>query len=128
MKRFALTTALLMGIGIGGGALVSAQTAPAPKPAKPPAAHVHPGAPSGGPNAMCGGMGMGMMGGGMGMGMGMMGGGMGPMGMAAADTKVDVKNVDKGVTITFTSSDPARVARLQKMAEAMRLMHEANVP
>jgi hypothetical protein len=75
--------------------------------------------------------GMGMMGGGMGMmggGMGMMGGGMGPMGIAAADTKVDVKNVDKGVTITFTSSDPARVARLQKMAEAMRLMHEANVP
>ena len=65
---------------------------------------------------------------GMGMGMGMMGGGMGPMGMATADTKVDVKNIDKGVTITITSPDPARVARLQKMAEAMRLMHEANVP
>ena len=71
-------------------------------------------------------MGGGMMGGGM-MGGGMMGGGM-PMGMAAADTKVDVKNIDKGVTITITSPDPARVTRLQKMAEAMRLMHEANVP
>ena len=46
----------------------------------------------------------------------------------AADTKVDVKNVDKGVTITLTSTDPAQVARLQKMAEAMRLMHEANAP
>ena len=32
------------------------------------------------------------------------------------------------MTITFTSTDPARVARLQKMAEAMRLMHEANMP
>ena len=72
---------------------------------------------------MCGGMGM------MGMGWawawhGQMGGGMGAMGIAAA-APVDVKNVDKGVTITFTSSDPARVKRLQKMAEAMRLMHEA---
>ena len=125
MKGFALTTALLMGIGIGGGALVSAQTAAPPKAApKPPAAHVHPGAPSGGSGAMCGGM---MAGGGMGMGM-MGGGGMGPMGMAGADTKVDVKNIDKGVTITITSPDPARVARLQKMAEAMRLMHEANTP
>jgi hypothetical protein len=68
------------------------------------------------------GPGMGMMGGG---GMGMMGG-MCHMGMGSADTKVDVKNVDKGVTITFTSTDQAKVARLQKMAEAMRLMHEAN--
>jgi hypothetical protein len=74
---------------------------------------------------------MGMMGGG-GMGnmghmghMGMMGG-MCHMGMGSADTKVDVKNVDKGVTITFTSTDQAKVVRLQKMAEAMRLMHEAN--
>jgi hypothetical protein len=56
-----------------------------------------------------------------------MGGGMGmcPMGMGDADTRVDVKNVDKGVTITLTSTDPARFVRLQKMAEAMRLMHEA---
>jgi hypothetical protein len=68
--------------------------------------------------------GMGMMGGGMGM----MGGGFCPMGMAGADTKVDVKNIDKGVTITITSTDAARVARLQKMAQAMRLMHEATAP
>jgi hypothetical protein len=69
----------------------------------------------------------GMMGGG-GM-MGMMGGGMCPMmggGMiGGANTKVDVKKIDKGVTITLTSSDTATAARLQKMAEAMRLMHEA---
>ena len=71
--------------------------------------------------------GMGMMGGGMGMGhMGMMGGGMCHMGMGSADTKIEVKNVDKGVTVTFTSTDQAKVVRLQKMAEAMRLMHEAN--
>jgi hypothetical protein len=62
-----------------------------------------------------------MMGGGM---MGMMGGGMCPM-MGGAKAKVDVKKIDKGVTITVTSSDAAAVARLQKMAEAMRLMHEA---
>jgi hypothetical protein len=66
-------------------------------------------------------MGGGMMGGGM---MGMMGGGMCPM-MGGASTKVEVKKIDKGVTITMTSSDAAVAARLQKMAEAMRLMHEA---
>jgi hypothetical protein len=43
-----------------------------------------------------------------------------------ANTKVDVKKIDKGVTITLTSSDAATVTRLQKMAEAMRLMHEAS--
>jgi hypothetical protein len=77
-------------------------------------------------------MGGGMMGGGM-MGNGMcpmmgggggMPGGMGSM-MGGATTKVDVKKVDKGVTITMTSPDAATAARLQKMAEAMRLMHEA---
>jgi hypothetical protein len=30
-----------------------------------------------------------------------------------------------GVTITMTSSDAATVPRIQKMAEAMKLMHEA---
>ena len=39
-----------------------------------------------------------------------------------------VKKIDKGVTITLTSSDAATTTRLQKMAEAMRLMHEANMP
>ena len=75
-----------------------------------------------------GGMCAGMMGGGM-MGGGMMGGmPMGPMAMMGGDAQVEVKNVDKGVTITITSTDPAKVKRLQKMAEAMRLMHEANMP
>jgi len=77
-------------------------------------------------------MGGGMMGGGM-MGGGMMGGGMCPMMgggmmggmMGGAKTKVDVKKIDKGVTITMTSPDAATAARIQKMAEAMRLMHEA---
>ena len=127
MKKLLLTAALLTGLSAGGAAWVSAQTAPAPKPAKPPAAHVHPG----GADPGMGGPGMGMMHGGMGMmggGMGMMGGGMCPMGMAGADTKVEVKNIDKGVTITLTSSDATRAARLQKMAEAMRLMHEATAP
>jgi hypothetical protein len=31
----------------------------------------------------------------------------------------------KGVTISITSEDARVVARVQKMAEAMRLMHEA---
>jgi hypothetical protein len=124
MKRLVVTTALLLGMGIGGGAWVAAETAPAPKAAAPPATHMH--GNDAAPGMMGGGMGMGMMGGGMGMGM--MGGGFCPMGMAAPDTKVDVKNIDKGVTITITSTDKARVARLQKMAEAMRLMHEATAP
>jgi hypothetical protein len=72
-----------------------------------------------------------MMGGGGMMGGGMMGGGMmGGMGsmMGGAATKVDVKKIDKGVTITLTAPDAASAARLQKMAEAMRLMHEASAP
>ena len=55
----------------------------------------------------------------------MMGGGMmGPL-LGGPNTKIDVKKIDKGVTITLTATDPAAVTRLQKMAEAMRLMHEA---
>ena len=69
-----------------------------------------------------------MMGGGM-MGGGMMGGD-GPDGHddGRRRDQVAVKNVDKGVTITLTSTDTAAVTRLQKMAEAMRLMHEAMNP
>jgi hypothetical protein len=104
-------------------------TAPA-KPAPAPAAKG--GATKGDPmmgggggmmNGMCPMMGGGGMG--NGMGNGMMGGGMGPM-MGGSATKVDVKKIDKGVTITMTSPDAATAARLQKMAEAMRLMHEAS--
>ena len=74
---------------------------------------------------MGGGMkGGGMRGGGM-MGGGMMGGGMCSMMMGGPDTKIEVKKIEKGVTITLTSSDAATTTRLQKMAEAMRLMHEA---
>ena len=123
MKRTLLTATVL-----GALALASAGWAAGEAPSKaPPAAHQHaaPPATKDAPPAKGGmgmGMGHGMMGGGMGMGM--MGGGMCPM-MNAADTQVAVKNTEKGVTITYTSSDPAKVARLQKMAEAMRLMHEA---
>ncbi|HEY8924443.1 MAG TPA: hypothetical protein VIU64_08685 [Polyangia bacterium] len=89
-------------------------------------------APAHGEGMMCdhmmggGAMGGGMMGGGA-MGGGMMGhmmGGMGAM-MGGPGTKVDVKKTDKGVTITLTAPDAAGATRLQKMAEAMRLMHEA---
>jgi len=131
MRRIFMTATLLT--LIAGGGIVAAQS-PAPK-ADDHAAH-HPGTPpakadtqppkSGGTM----GGGMGMMGGGTGMmsgGMGMMGGMCPMMGgmMGGASTKVDVKKIDKGVTITMTSSDAATAARLQKMAEAMRLMHEA---
>lgn len=46
----------------------------------------------------------------------------------AKSAKIEVKNLDNGVTITFTSSDRATAARLQKMGQAMRLMHEAMSP
>ena len=55
----------------------------------------------------------------------MMGGGMCPLMMGGAATKVEVKKIDKGVIITLTSPDAATAVRLQKMAEGMRLMHEA---
>ena len=127
MKRTLLTLGMLVGIGIGGGAWVSAQTPAADKAHDHgPAAAAKGGspAPSGGMmggGSMCPGMGGGMMGSGMPMG------GMGNL-MMGGDARVEVKNVDKGVTITITSADPAKVKRLQKMAEAMRLMHEANMP
>jgi len=133
MKRTLLTLGMLIGMGIGGGTWVSAQTPAAPKAAEHDHAAATKGAPAA-PNGMGnmgsmggGGMCQGMMGGGMGGGM--MGGmPMGPMAMMGGDARMEVKNVDKGVTITLTSTDPAKVKRLQKMAEAMRLMHEANMP
>ncbi len=113
MKRMALTAAFLVA-SVGGG-FVIAQTAPPKAQPTTAAAHEHGGpAKMGEVSTMCGGM----MGGGM----------MGHMMMGGANTKVTVKNVDKGVTITLTSTDSANVARLQKMAEAMRLMHEAMTP
>jgi hypothetical protein len=118
MKRVLLGSVMLAVLAGAGWAL-----AESPAPGKPAAApHDATTCPMGG-----GMMGGGMMGGGM-MGGGMMGGGMGPMMMGGPGTKVAVKNIDKGVTITLTSSDPAAVTRLQKMAEAMRLMHEAMTP
>jgi hypothetical protein len=147
MKRTMLTAALLTAIAGGGFALAQtpspadhaahhpAQTGTATPKAQATPAPATPG----------GGMGGGMMGGGNGMmgegGMGMMGGGMCPMMggggmmgmggtgmMGGPKTKVDVKKTEKGVTITLTASDAVGAARLQKMAEAMRLMHEAMAP
>ena len=130
MKRILLTTTVLAAI-VGGGFALAQSPAPsaddhsAHHPAKAPKAAAS-GEQSGAGQT---GMGNGMMGDGMmGGGNGMMGGGMCGMVMGAANTKVDVKKIDKGVTITMTSSDAATVARLQKMAEAMRLMHEAMTP
>ena len=126
VKRVLLATVFLT-VAVGGG-WVTAQTAspmPMPKPDVAAPAHDHGGAAKapGGGAPMCGGMmGNGMMAGGM------MGGGVGSMMMGAAGTKVAVKNLDKGVTITLTSTDAATVTRIQKMAEAMRLMHEAMNP
>ncbi len=116
MKRV-LLAATFLAVAAGGGWVAAETAPPAPKP-QPTAGAVHDhggpahGAPGG--EMMCGKM---------------MGGGMGPMMMmGGAATKVAVKNVDKGVTITLTSADAATVARLQKMAEGMRLMHEAMNP
>jgi hypothetical protein len=134
MKR--MTLIAILGAALMGGGLVVAQTSPpqakdehaghhpekaaaeAPGKAKGPK---RPASPEGG---------MGMKGGGMGMmggDMGMMGGGMMCRGMAAG-AKLAVTKLPNGVTMTFTSDDPKVTARLQKMAEGMRLMHEANEP
>jgi hypothetical protein len=95
--------------------------APAPTPsatgsqATPPAGHEGhhgPGKPAGQPGMMGGGM--------MGKGMGMC-----PM-MVGSDTKMTVKNLPDGVVITLTNASAETVARLQKAAEGMRLMHEAH--
>ena len=115
MKRILLTTLLLTAVA-GGGGWVAAQAPAVPKAAP---AMTGPG-PKG---HMMGGDSMPMRGGMKGGGM--MGGGMCPMMMGGPDTKIEVKKIDKGVTLTLTSSDAATTTRLQKMAEAMRLMHEA---
>jgi hypothetical protein len=120
MKRIILTAAVLTAIEGGGFALAQAPKQSAPTQSAPAA-----GMMGGGNGYGMMGNGYGMMGGGNGYGMmGMMGGGMMGM-MGGASTKIDVKKVEKGVTITMTSSDPPTAARLQKMWEAMRLMHEA---
>jgi outer membrane lipoprotein SlyB len=124
-----------LGLALLGGGLVAAQTADdhaAHHPAKAAPAKAAPTKPAaknaGAERGMKGhaGMGMGMMNGCA------MGGGTeacGPMGMCpgmlGATAKVEVTKQPKGVTISITSDDAKVVARVQKMAEAMRLMHEA---
>jgi hypothetical protein len=81
------------------------------------------GKPGGEGGMMCGGM----MGGGMKEGGGMMAAGLTAM-FGIPGAKLAVKNVDKGVQMVFTSTDAAAAGRLQKVAEAMRLMHEAMTP
>lgn len=68
-----------------------------------------------GPHMMSGGPEM------MGRGMGMMGMGC-PMMTFGAELKV--QKLENGVSITMTSSDPKQVARIQKRAEILRLVHE----
>jgi hypothetical protein len=116
MKRFTLMTTL--GLALLGGGPVAAETA-APKP--PAAAKTDEHAAHHPDKAAPG----------AGKGAGMMGEGMnGMMGMCPAmmggDAKFEVKNLAKGVTITMTSEDAKEVAKIQKMAEGMRLMHEAH--
>jgi hypothetical protein len=47
-------------------------------------------------------------------------------GMMGPGTDVKVTKVAKGVSFSMTGSDAKAVARVQKMAEAMRLMHDAS--
>jgi hypothetical protein len=58
----------------------------------------------------------------------MRGGGMGMMGMGCPmmgfGGELKVKSIENGVSISITSSDPKQVARIQKRAEIMRLVHE----
>jgi hypothetical protein len=127
MKRLTLIAPLAT-LLMGGG-LAAAQS-PAPRSANDHAAHQPPAPASG---AAKGGKqqrpaektsaGHGMMGHGT-----MTGGMMGMCPLMGADAKFEVANTAKGVTITITSDDPKVVARARKMAEAMRLMHEAHAP
>jgi hypothetical protein len=154
MKRMLLVTGVVIGVAAGSG-WASAQAQPAAQPQPPaatknatgsrpstessPAAGAdrgklgHGGGAARGKGGMMGGGMMGQGSDGKGGGGGMMAGGMMGMGgmcpmVVGADTKVQVKNLPKGVTITFTNDDAAAVVKLQKMAEAMRLMQEAHVP
>ncbi|HEY4183515.1 MAG TPA: hypothetical protein VGP07_00535 [Polyangia bacterium] len=125
MKRILFGTTLLTLVA-GSGWVIAETASPAPKGGVPATAapHDHDHGAAGGAKPASDGMMCGKM---MGNGMGpmMMGEGMRPMMMGGAATRMAVKNVDKGVTITFTTDDAAMAGRLQKMAEGMRLMHEA---
>ena len=66
----------------------------------------------------------GMMGHGMGMGMDMMGMGHHSMCPIHAASKVEITKTAKGVTITLTGDDAKTIARIQKLAEIMRLERE----
>lgn len=132
MKATLLAVTVLVALASPGSA--GAQT-PAPEPTARGAA---PGAMMGGGRGargmMAGGRGGGMTGGGMmaDKGCPMMAEhmdaamGMGPCRMMMVGAEhVEVKNIPGGVTITLTAKDAATAQRLQKMAEAMRLMHDA---
>jgi hypothetical protein len=45
-----------------------------------------------------------------------------------ATPRTALRERPKGVTITLSNDNPDVVTRLQKMAEGMRLMHEAHAP
>jgi hypothetical protein len=112
MQRMALGIAAAVGIALGAAVAVRSEGGP-------PHGPMMQGCPVGGA-----GMGMGLMGGGMGM-MGCAGGGMMGCPMALpAEASLQVKPIDDGVTLTYTSKDPAVVKRLQKRAQIMSLMHE----
>jgi hypothetical protein len=115
MKILRLIAIPTLSLALLGAGVVAAQ------PKDEHAAHHPDKAAPGASKGKAGGEGMGMMGGGM------MGGMMCP-GMMGAAAKLEVTKLAKGVTITITSDDPKVVARVQKMAEGMRLMHEANTP
>jgi hypothetical protein len=131
MKRMFLVSAIFIGAAVGAGwaTAQAQQPAQAPSPAASKDATRSKPSTEPAPAAMMGQRRPGKGGHGMMMGGGMMGMGNGtcPM-VAGAGTKVEVKNLPKGVTITFTNDDATVVAKLQKMAEAMRLTQEAQTP
>jgi len=130
MKRLILTTSVLGGLALASAGWAGAETAGKEHEGHHPAAPAKTAPGAGAPEAA------GKMGGEKGMCAMMKGGDMKATGgsmaammdMGGADTQIVVKNTDKGVTITLTATDPAKAVRLQKMAEAMRLMHEATTP
>ncbi len=123
-KSVVLTLAILIGLIVVAFGVVHAQqaapSAPAANASSYPCMH-------GGMMGMMGQRGMGRMQGMTGMQQGMLDMRQRMMSMCpimAPNTNVEVKSIDKGVTITITSNDAKTARRIQLTAEMMRLMHE----
>ncbi|MFQ5664177.1 MAG: hypothetical protein ACE5HL_10120 [Terriglobia bacterium] len=121
-KSFVIALVILVGLSLAVFTIVQAQESePGPTAQKAPQCPCMKGKMKGG---MMGGMQHGKMGPMRHRMMGREGGMMGLCPLRVPGTKVDVKALDNGVTISVTAEDAKVVRRIQRMAEIMRLMRE----